>query len=156
MCFIKFDIVEFYPSITEKLLRKALNFAKEHITISAQEEEVIWHARKSLLFSSNSTWVKREGEQFDVTMGSFDGAEICELVGLYILNLLSQRFEKDSIGLYRDDGLSALKLNRRDADKARKFITEVFKQCDLKVTIETSLIQTDFLDVTMDLATGKY
>ena len=22
---------------------------------------------------------------FDVTMGSFDGAEICELVGLYIL-----------------------------------------------------------------------
>ena len=99
MCFIKFDIVEFYPSITEKLLRKALNFAKEHTTISAQEEEVIWHARKSLLFSSNSTWVKREGEQFDVTMGSFDGAEICELVGLYILNLLSQRFEKDSIGL---------------------------------------------------------
>ena len=34
MSFIKFDIVEFYPSILEKLLRKAINFAKTHTTIS--------------------------------------------------------------------------------------------------------------------------
>ncbi len=29
---------------------------------------------------------------FYVTMGSYDGAEICELVGLFILNNLGQKF----------------------------------------------------------------
>ncbi len=46
---------------------------------------------------------------FDVTMGSFDGAELCELVGLFLLNELSQIFDKDHVGLYRDDGLMLLK-----------------------------------------------
>ena len=40
---------------------------------------------------------------FDVTMGSYDGAEICELVGLFILNHLGKTFGKlENIGLYRD------------------------------------------------------
>jgi hypothetical protein len=39
-------------------------------------------------------------------MGSFDGAEICELVGLFILNHVGKRFGKENIGLYRDDGLA--------------------------------------------------
>ena len=41
---------------------------------------------------------------FDVTMGSFDGAEICELLGIHILSLLSNKFDKQSAGLYRGDG----------------------------------------------------
>ncbi len=36
-------------------------------------------------------------------MGSYDGAEICELVGLFISNKLGQKFGKENIGLYRDD-----------------------------------------------------
>ena len=32
---------------------------------------------------------------FDVTMGSYDGAEICELVGLFVLNNLGQKFGKE-------------------------------------------------------------
>ena len=39
-------------------------------------------------------------------MGSFDGAEICELVGLYILYILSTKYGKNLNGLYRDDGLA--------------------------------------------------
>ncbi len=34
---------------------------------------------------------------FDVTMGSYDGAEICELVGLFILNNLGQKFGKENM-----------------------------------------------------------
>ena len=68
------------------------------------------HARKSLLFTNDSTWVKKgDDPSFDVTMGSFDGAEVCELVGLYILNILSQKFGSGNIGLYRDDGLGCFK-----------------------------------------------
>ena len=98
--FIKFDIVEFYPSISEELLHKAINFAKLHTTISSQDIEIIWHARKSLLFDNTSTWSKKEGGEFDVTMGSYDGAEVCELVGLYVLEQLSKKFDKRSIGPY--------------------------------------------------------
>jgi hypothetical protein len=42
-------------------------------------------------------------------MGSFDGAEICELVGLFILNHLGKKFGNENIGLYRDDGLAIIK-----------------------------------------------
>ena len=47
--FIKFDIVEFYPSITEKLLDCALFYAKTLITISDNIIQLIKQARKSLL-----------------------------------------------------------------------------------------------------------
>ena len=39
-------------------------------------------------------------------MDSYDGAEICELVGLYILHKLGVKYGKERIGLYRDDGLA--------------------------------------------------
>ena len=151
LSFIKFDIVEFYPSITEKLLRRAISFAKLHTTISPQDLEIILHSRKSLLFDNASTWIKKEGSKFDVTMGSYDGAEVCELIGLFILQQLSSVIPKDSVGLYRDDGLSALKLTGPQADKLRKDIIAIFKDCDLRVTVETRLTCTDFLDVNMDL-----
>jgi len=45
-------------------------------------------------------------------MGSFDRAEICELVGLLILNKLSNLVTKNDTGLYRDDGLIITKHKR--------------------------------------------
>ena len=42
-------------------------------------------------------------------MGSFDGAEICELVGLYIQSNLENILPKSNFGLYRDDGLILLR-----------------------------------------------
>ena len=45
-------------------------------------------------------------------MGSYDGAEICELVGLFILNHLGKSFGKENIGLYRDDGLAIIKTSQ--------------------------------------------
>ena len=42
-------------------------------------------------------------------MASFDGAEICELVVLYLLDKLSKLLGNDIVGLYRDDGLAAIK-----------------------------------------------
>ena len=118
----------------------------------------IYHSSKSLLFSENSSWIKRQSGQFqfDLTTGSFDGAEICELVGLYILNLLCTRFSKYQVGLYRDDGLAALKLSGPQADRERKDIERTLKECGLRVTVEILLKQADFLDVTLDLPTGKF
>ena len=59
-------------------------------SITQQELDVILHARKSL-FSKNKPWEKTINEPlFDIAMGSYDGAEICELVDLYILSFLGK------------------------------------------------------------------
>ena len=42
-------------------------------------------------------------------MGSFDGAEVCELVGTYVLSKLASKYDKNQIGLYRDDDLAVVK-----------------------------------------------
>ena len=42
-------------------------------------------------------------------MWSYDGAEVCEPAGLFLLNKLSKKFDKDKIGLYRNDGQSVFK-----------------------------------------------
>ena len=64
---------------------------------------------------SRGTWLKKSGnEKFDVRMGCFDGAEVCELVGVYILHFLRTVMRKENVGLYRDDGLQVLKLSARE------------------------------------------
>ncbi len=54
-------------------------------------------------------------------MGSYDGAEICELVGLFILNKLGQKFCKENIGPYRDDGLAIMKSKSANLKKNKLF-----------------------------------
>ena len=104
--FVKFDIVEFYPSISEELLNRSISINRSITTSSNSVINIIHHSRKSLLFDRTSVWVKKANSYlFDVTMGSYDGAEICEFVGLAFLNQLSTVIDKSSVGLYRDDGL---------------------------------------------------
>ena len=45
-----------------------------------------------------------------MSMGDYDGAEVCELVGTYMLNILFKKYNKNNFGLYRDDGLAVLKV----------------------------------------------
>ena len=151
--FNSFDIVDFYPSISEKLLDEALSWASNLTTTSDNNISIIKHARKSLLFNTIKPWTKEDSERlFDVTMGSHDGAEICVLVDLFILNHLSKKFGKETIGLYRDDGLALIKSkSARFADKTRKELHKIFELFDLKITAESNLRIVNFLDVTFDL-----
>ena len=83
-----------YPSITENLLMDAFDHAKQHTSISPKEIEIIMHARKSLLFNKDEPWIKKTNDSaFDVTMGSYYGAEVFELVGLYILPILQEKLD---------------------------------------------------------------
>ena len=156
--FVQFDIVEFYPSISEQLLTKALNFAKTFTNVNTEDVKIIMHAKRSLLFENETTWIKKgDSSRFDVTMGSFDGAETCELVGLYILHILGQKFGTDNYGLYRDDGLAYFKnLNGNQSDRLRKDIINVFKELGLQITIQTNLKIVNFLDITFNLQDGSF
>lgn len=90
-------------------------------------------------------------------MGSFDGAEICELVGLYMLEKLSAILGKSHVGLYRDDGLAVVNnANGPKMDKLRKQVTSLFKEEGLSITIDTNLVETDFLDVSFNISTKTF
>ena len=78
-------------------------------------------------------------------MVSYDRAKVCELVGLYLLNLLTNQFGKHNIGLYRDDGLSCLQnISGPDSEKIEKKICKIFKENELNITVECNLAITDF------------
>ena len=49
-----------------------------------------------------------------------DGTEFCELVGFYLLDLLTKKFDKQNISLYRDDGLSCFENICPDSQKIKK------------------------------------
>ena len=160
--FMQLDIVEFYPSITEGLLDKALEFAKQHTEISKEDIAIIKHARQALLFtedeSGKTAWTKTSST-FDVTMGAPDGAEVCELVGLFILNEIRANFPELRFGLYRDDGLAEHdeEIGGRKLDQITKQLHQLFQNHGLRITIDPpNKTEVNFLDVTMNLTQNKY
>ena len=154
--FLVFDVIDFYPSITEPLLQRALDFAEQYCSISKVDREIILRTKHSLLFHNKTPWHNRTHRtSFDITMGSYDGAEVCELVGSYILSILSNKFG-DAIGLYRDDGLAVFNQRQQEIEKIKKEIAKVFKEQQLKVIIKANMKQVDFLDVTFNLESGEY
>ena len=103
-------IEEFYPFILEEILDNGILFAQQYIYIPEKDLQVVKHWWKSLSYNDNKPWDKKNTEScFNNTMSSFDGAEICELVGINILSLLSNKLNEQSTGLYRDDGLLLLR-----------------------------------------------
>ena len=90
-------------------------------------------------------------------MKSYDGAEVCELVGLFLLDKLAQVIDKNLIGLYRDDGLALLRnTSGTEMEKFTKTVVKIFKELGLKITSEMNLHQVDFLDVTLNLDSGTF
>ena len=105
---LSFLLFVFCPNITEDLLKKALEYAKNHVNISPEEVKIILQTKKAFLFADKKPWIKKGNKVFDVTMGSWDGAEVAELVGLYLLSQLTDL--SLDVGLYRNDGLGVCKL----------------------------------------------
>ena len=153
--FTVFDIKDFYPSIKESLLVEAIEFAKLHVEVKAKDLKTILHARKSLLFNAEHTWIKKEGGLFDVTMGAYDGAEVCELVGTFLLSKLQRKYE--NVGLYRDDGLSAFKnMSGPESERVKKDIQKIFREKGLDIIIQCNLKIVDYLDLSFNLNDGSY
>ena len=169
--FIKFDIVSFYPSITKDLLNKTIAWArsvepvhdgcthKNMFCESCSEDlDIIYAARKSFVFNNGKAFVKKGLVNFDVTMGAWDGAEIAELVGLYLLHKMSLNvFERGMFGLYRDDGLAVTKnCDSSNESHLKTNLKNVFHAAGLKIKVEINLEKTDFLDLELNLRNGTH
>ena len=55
---ICFDICDFYPSITNTLLQKALKFAFKYSTISKKDIDIITHTKRTTLYKDGQPWEK--------------------------------------------------------------------------------------------------
>ena len=56
--FISHDICALYASITEELLRKAIEHASQYTDISDDEKEVLFHTSKFLYYIKGEAWKK--------------------------------------------------------------------------------------------------
>ena len=88
-------------------------------------------------------------------MGSFDSAKICKLVSIHVLSLLLNKLDKQSTGLYRDDGMVLLRnTSKEETDWIQKDIIKTFKNTSFKIKVKTNVHIVDFLDVTFNLLDG--
>ena len=86
-------------------------------------------------------------------MGSFDGAETSELVGLYLISKVSKIIDNARLGLYRDDGLALItNCNGQKLDRIRKKLHQTSKDKGLKITVELCDENVDFLDNSLNVS----
>ena len=152
--FIQFDICDFYATISEQLIAKSIEFAENYTTISDDDKKLFYQTKKSFLFNNNQPWKKKQNSDCDVTMGSLDGAETCELCGLYLLSLLTKVIP--DLGLYRDDGLAVTRSTARQTEKLKQKLVKVFDDQKLKITVTANIHSVNFLDVNFDLNKGEF
>ena len=90
-------------------------------------------------------------------MGAYDGAEVSELVGTFLLEKTSEICNKCDIGLYRDDGLAVFRnKSRTHLEKIKKKLQRLFKEYDLKIRAENNQKIVNYLDVTWNLKDGTF
>ena len=152
--FIMFDVKDFFPSIKETLLTKAINFAEKLVNITNEGKVILKHVRKSLLYDNSEPLMKKDSGLFDVTMGIYDGAEICEMVGTFLLYKLSLKYNKSDVGLYRDDVLAIFKnISGPKSENVRKDIQKLCKENELDIVIQCNMKAVNYLDVALNLET---
>ena len=75
-------------------------------------------------------------------MGSFDGAELCELVGTFMLSQVTEVIGTPDIGLYCDDGLGIMRnIGKPEIERKKKRIIQIFKNNGLNITIQVNLLR---------------
>ena len=89
-------------------------------------------------------------------MGAYDGAEVCELIGILMLFLLSKHINKNHIGQHRDDGLAITKnTSGPEAKKLKRKFQKLFKEKDLDSIVRCYLKITNYLDITLNWNDGS-
>ena len=89
-----------------------------------------------------------------VTMESLKGAEVCEMVALYWLNILKTKIWW--IICFKDNGLTCFEnKSRPKLEKNKKKIRKFSKDKGLNIAINVSFHIADYLDVKFNLTLGK-
>ena len=123
--FINWDIDNFYASITPNILEQALDWSSQYVDITPQQRKIILQSSKSFLYFANQSWVKKGDVNFDIGMGAYHGAQVCELIGLFMMSRLAHIKDLNLI-IYRDDVLGVTRATSRQQEKMRQAIVKIF------------------------------
>ena len=86
-----------------------------------------------------------------------DSSQIADLVGLYILDMLTRIISPQQLGLYHDDSLLYIpNSNGPLCSSIQKRIIRAFKFLGFKIEISSNIKIVNFLDVTLDLSNNSY
>ena len=90
-------------------------------------------------------------------MGCYDGAEMCELVGTYLLNQLKVAIAKEKKRLDRNDEIGVFKSTPGpEVERKKKELVKIFKNSGLSINVKTNIKTADFLDIHFDLVKESY
>ena len=104
------------------------------------------------MHNEGESWIKKQSNDFDVTMGSYDGAEVCELIDIFMLSLIGNIYNRNNIGLYRDEGFAVFKnTSSLQSEKIKKSFQKMFKNKGLDIITNCNMKIVNYLYVTLNL-----
>ena len=71
-------------------------------------------------------------------MGSSDRAEVCGLIGIFMLSLIGNKYNPNNIRLYRDDRLTVF-TSGPQSEKIKKTFQKMFKSKGLDIIINCNM-----------------
>ena len=151
--------MSYYPNISRKLLSDALNWAKQFVAITDQDEKIIFQSCRAVLVSDDKIWIKKgesSEEKFAVTIGSFMGAEVAEICTTFLLSCIKDTLPTVNAGCYRDDGLLVTKARPQQVEQQKKKLCDMFNRHGLSIEVSANKKVLDFLDVVFDLNRVQY
>lgn len=77
----------------------AINFAKPITSFKRELSKISYVPANHYYSIKLKSGLKKSHLDFDITMGSFDGKEVCELVLLHLLDILRKVFGDNKLGL---------------------------------------------------------
>lgn len=124
-------------------------FAKVFVYLKPEQIKVILQ-----IIVVSEVWIKKsKSDTFNVSQGLFEGAEVFERMGMYILSKINIIFHFDNHGIYWDDGLMAVPDNKRNKHSIRKKLHKMFKNLDFNIKLEINRKVVQFWDTELNLFT---
>lgn len=98
---------------------------------------------------------KDGGKNFDVTMGSVNEAEVCELVGIYNILKIGEKYGKEKVVLHRDDSLACFE--NTSGPESGKRLSKLFQiEFNLDLACKANPKVVNVLDLLINLPFLKY
>ena len=101
--------------------------------------------------------MKSHVDNFDVPMGAYDSAQVADLKGIHISDMLGKIVNLEQVGLYRDYGIIFIPVsNGPMTSRMQKKIIRAFKVLGLRIEIASNQRIVNFLYVTLNLDNGTF
>ena len=79
------------------------------------------------------------------------GTEVCNLIGLFLLNDLNKIIKSKHFVLYRDDGLVVINKSKWERERITKKLRSIFNDHGFRITIENIYFRLIFFEYLHEL-----